>query len=303
MKLAAIDIGSNAIRLQIVKAFEENKRVSFKKLEFLRFPLRLGKDVFSDKKISKETAAKFAMLMSAFKTLIDLYEVDGYRAVATSAMREAKNGKEILASVKALHDLDIEIIPGKQEAKLLRKAIAPFLKNESYIHIDVGGGSTELNIFEGRKIVAGRSFKIGSVRKLGKEKRRDTFSEMKQWIYDNGHSAKSKMTAIGTGGNINKLYKIANKGTDKYVPIAELKALRAYVKAFTLDERKSFLKMNPDRADVIIPASDIYINVMNMVRSPRILVPKVGLKDGLTYELYVNLSGQKFSDIKFLDEN
>lgn len=302
MKIAAIDIGSNAIRLQIVKVFEENKRVSFKKLEFLRFPLRLGKDVFKKKAISKETREKFAMLMGAFKTLIDLYEVDHYAAVATSAMREAKNGNSIQKEIKALHNLDINIISGAREARLLRNAISPFVDKQKYLHIDVGGGSTELNIFDQGKILAGRSFKIGSVRKLTKKENQEVKEEMKHWIYKNELNSKSGITCIGTGGNINKLYKIANKGIDMFIPIAELKGLKAYVRAFSLDERKSFLKMNPDRADVIIPASDIYIHAMKTVGSPRIMVPKVGLKDGLIYELYAKNSRKKVKDIQFFEE-
>lgn len=300
MKLASIDIGSNAIRLLIVRAFTEKNKVSFKKLEFLRFPLRLGRDVFDHKQISDETLKKFTLLMQTFKNLMDLYEVEGYYAVATSAMREAKNGKTVQKHIEQATGVSINIISGSSEASILQKAIIPYLEDEKYLHIDVGGGSTELNIFKGKKLSASRSFKIGSVRKLSTTERKETLSKMKEWLDKSVLKKESSITAIGTGGNINKLYKIANKGKNIYIPIAELKALRAYVSAFSFDERKSFLKMNPDRADVIIPASEIYISMMDMVKSDRIMVPQVGLKDGLIYTLYEQVTDSDLSEIEVL---
>lgn len=301
MKLASIDIGSNAIRLLIVNVFEEEESVSFKKLEFLRFPLRLGRDVFTHKKISKPTLEKYTLLMQTFKNLIDLYEVKTYRAVATSAMREAKNGKEVVNHILKQTGIKIEIISGNSEAEILQTAIIPYLENEFYLHIDVGGGSTELNIFEGNSFSAGKSFKIGSVRKLKPKDRKDTFSKMEDWLQASILHKVKNITSIGTGGNINKLYKIANKGKNIYLPVAELKALKAYVNAFSLKERKSFLKMNPDRADVIIPASSIYIKMMDIVKSDRIMVPQVGLKDGLIHQLYQDMTGKKDDVIDFID--
>ncbi len=303
MKLAAIDIGSNAIRLQIVKVFEEKKLVSFKRLQFLRFPLRLGHDVFEDGKISKETLQKFTKLMATFKNLIDLYEVDGYNAVATSAMREAKNGRAIRDHIEQTTGLKIEIISGRREAKVLYKAIIPFLKKHTYLHIDVGGGSTELNVFKGKKLINSKSFRIGSVRKLYKEERIETFKRMKSWLAETGIMEDRNITAIGTGGNINKLFKISNKQKGGQLAFAELRALRAYVDEYSISERVSLLKMNPDRADVIIPASEIYIKVMNFAKSDHIMVPQVGLKDGVIYELYENLTHNDRSEIEVLDED
>lgn len=300
MKLAAIDIGSNAIRLQIVKVYNEKSLVSFKRLQFLRFPLRLGHDVFVSGKISNATQEKFLKLMSTFKNLIDLYEVENYTAVATSAMREAKNGKSIKDQILKDVGLRLEIISGKKEAKILYKAIIPFLKNRPYIHVDVGGGSTELNIFLKKSLLKSKSFKIGSVRKLHKEERIEIFKEMKNWISSIDSFDRKNITSIGTGGNINKLFKIANKEKGNTLPYTELKALRAYVNEYSLKERISQLKMNPDRADVIIPASEIYIKVMSFVNSDRIMVPQVGLKDGLIYELYENLSDLNPNEVAVL---
>jgi len=302
MKLAVIDIGSNAIRLQIVKAFEENDLVSFKKLEFLRFPLRLGRDVFQDGSISVSVLDKFAKLMQTFKLLIDLYEVEGYRAVATSAMREAKNGSEVQKFIKNQVGLDIDIIAGDEEANILNKAIIPYLTNAKHIHIDVGGGSTELNIFDNKKLIKSKSFKIGSVRKLEGKKREKVIIEIKQWLKDINISENEPVLGIGTGGNINKIYSIANKKGGKALSLAELKALKAYIGAFSLQERMSILKLNPDRADVIVPASDIYITALTMIGSDSIQVPKVGLKDGLVYELFEKISKKNLSEIEFIDE-
>lgn len=302
MKLAAIDIGSNAIRLQIVQVYEAKKLVSFKKLQFLRFPLRLGHDVFKDGKVSKATLQKFTKLMTTFKNLIDLYDVDGYSAVATSAMREAKNGNTVKEHIEEHSGLKIDIISGNREAKILCKAIVPFLQKKTYIHIDVGGGSTELNVFKDKKLVKSKSFRIGSVRKLGKEERIEKFKTMKAWISGIEQMNEKNITSIGTGGNINKLFKIAKKDKGNTLPFAELKALRAYVNEFSLKERISHLKMNPDRADVIIPASEIYIKAMNFVNSDRMMVPRVGLKDGLIYDLYEKISKHNLGNIEFLHD-
>jgi exopolyphosphatase / guanosine-5'-triphosphate,3'-diphosphate pyrophosphatase len=302
MKLAAIDIGSNAIRLQIVKVYEGEELVSFKKLEYLRFPLRLGEDVFRIGKISLKTKDKFIKLMTSFKLLIDLYEVQGYSAVATSAMRESTNGLEIKKEIAQIAGLNIDIISGEKEASILNKAIIPYLDKGQYIHIDVGGGSTELNLFEGKQLIESQSFRIGSVRKLSREDRSNTFKQMKDWISQSKKIKYSNVMGIGTGGNISKLYGLANKANNLTISLVELKALRAYVNEFSFVERMSILKMNPDRADVIIPAAEIYIKVLQAIGSDHILVPKVGLKDGLVYELYEQISNRNLAHIEFIEE-
>lgn len=302
MKLAAIDIGSNAIRLQVVSVFEEKDMVSFKKLEYLRFPLRLGRDVFRTGKISTPTVQKFVKLMNAFKFLIDLYEVQGYSAVATSAMREASNGNEIKTIISERLGLNIDIISGEDEARILNKAIIPYLSDDCHIHIDVGGGSTELNLFENKRLIDSASFRVGSVRKLSQTDRANNFKEIETWIKKVKPAKAKNITAIGTGGNINKLFKLATRTQNSLLSFAELKGIRAYVKAFSLQQRKNMLKMNPDRADVIIPASQIYIKVMQFMGSKEILVPRVGLKDGLVYELFERVSGKPLAQIEFIEE-
>jgi exopolyphosphatase / guanosine-5'-triphosphate,3'-diphosphate pyrophosphatase len=302
MKLAAIDIGSNAIRLQIVKVYEGEELVSFKKLEYLRFPLRLGEDVFRIGKISLKTKDKFIKLMTSFKLLIDLYEVQGYSAVATSAMRESTNGLEIKNEIEQIAGLNIDIISGEKEASILNKAIIPYLDKGQYIHIDVGGGSTELNLFEGKQLIESQSFRIGSVRKLSREDRSNTFKQMKDWISQSKKIKYSNVMGIGTGGNITKLYGLANKANNLTISLVELKALRAYVNEFSFEQRMSILKMNPDRADVIIPAAEIYIKVLQAIGSDHILVPKVGLKDGLVYELYEQISNRNLAHIEYIEE-
>lgn len=301
MKLAVIDIGSNAIRLQIVRSFEDNNLVSFKKIEYLRFPLRLGHDVFDSGRISVPVLDKFAKLMKTFKLLIDLYEVDGYSAVATSAMREAENGKEVSDFIYNQVGLKIDVISGDEEAMVLNKAIIPSLQNSKYIHIDVGGGSTELNIFNGKELVKAKSFKIGSVRRLSEKDRKKAFSEIQEWTDKHKFDKSESVIGIGTGGNINKIFNLKRKPSGNLVSLAELKALRAYLEAFSLEDRMSILKMNPDRADVIVPASDIYIYVLECMGSDQIMVPKVGLKDGLVYELYERLADKDLDEIEFLD--
>ncbi len=305
MKLAAIDIGSNAIRLQVIRVIQDDQgNISFKKLEFIRFPLRLGKDVFANGYISPESEEKFDKLMRTFCLLIELYEVDGYIARATSAMREAKNGKAIAERMAEHYKLEIKIISGKEEAAFLNKAILPYLGDGAYLHIDVGGGSTELNLYFNKTVIGNQSFKIGSVRELTERRRRNVFKKIQEWKAAVGVDIRGAVTAVGTGGNINKLYKLSNqkqKGRSG-ISLAELQALRAYVAEFSYEQRMSILKMNPDRADVVVPASEIYVEVMRAFGADHILVPGVGLKDGLLYSLYADLIGGEVGDIQFLDQ-
>lgn len=300
MKLASVDIGSNAIRLQVIKVYEDNDLVSFKNLQLLRFPLRLGKDVFTHGEITPDTQERFISLMSAFRHLIDLYEVQDYYAVATSAMREASNGELIQKQISEEVGLNINIINGKKEARILNKAIRPIISDKKYVHIDVGGGSTEINLLEGNTLVKSKSFKIGSVRTLSGKERTATFKTIGEWLQDTPFHRKKNIVGIGTGGNINRLFKLANKTHGSAISYAELKALRAYVKEFTLEERMSILKMNPDRADVIIPASEIYLRVLKEMGSDQILVPRIGLKDGLVYELYEQATKKNLDKIEYL---
>ncbi len=286
MRLAAIDIGSNAIRFQVTNVISYQGKVTFKKLEYVRFPLRLGNDVFGSKSISQASEAKFLKLMHAFKLLIDLYEVDNYMACATSAMREAKNGEEIAGKVLDGLDLKIRIIDGNKEAELINLAISSYIDDKTYLHIDVGGGSTELNLYHKREKINSRSFKIGSVRRLGHHDSPVIWKNMKQWVATNVKKEYGPITAIGTGGNINKIFELAKTKTTKALSLAKVEQIKAYLSSFTYDERVNILQLNTDRADVILPAAEIYIAVMHAANVTNIIVPDVGLKDGIMQVLY-----------------
>ena len=287
MKLAAIDIGSNAVRLQITKIIEYEKIITFKKLEYVRFPLRLGHDVFATNRISEYNKERFYKLMTAYKNLIDLYEVDAYFGCATSAMRESENGQQIVDQAKEGLDLDIKIISGEEEAEMINKVILSSLDNRNYIHIDVGGGSTELNIYKNHKKIVSKSFPIGTVRKLEQGGNQEKWEEMNEWVKDHTVLKDEKITAVGTGGNINKLFELSNSETkSRKMSMDILLRTQDVLKNLSFDDMLNKLQLNPDRADVIIPASEIYLTVMNSAKAKNILVPDVGLKDGINYHIY-----------------
>lgn len=286
MKLAAIDIGSNAIRFQVSSILDNGKRILFKKLEYVRFPLRLGHDVFATGKISQRSEEKFKKLMRAYKLLLDLYEVDDYMFCATSAMRESENGARLAKEVKDEIGVTIEIIDGNREAELINKAIVSYLTTSTYLHIDVGGGSTELNLFTGGKKIKTRSFKVGSVRVLEHHDQPAMWKEMENWIKTNVKSEYGKVTAVGTGGNISKIFELAQLKPHRQMSLKKVKEIKEMVESHSLEDRIYKLQMNPDRADVIVPASDIYIRVMEWAKSKYILVPEVGLKDGMLLSLF-----------------
>ena len=293
LKLAAIDIGSNAIRLQITHVLEYEESTTFKRLEYVRFPLRLGEDVFRvtednpEHRIGPERADKFMKLMQAFKLLIDLYEVDDYLACATSAMREADNGPALVAAVEKKTGLKVEIIDGDREADILNQALFKFLGEGKYLHIDVGGGSTELTVIVNKEMVVAHSFPIGSVRRLNPHVSQDkVWDEMRRWIRRHVKPEYGKVTAIGTGGNINKIFDLSGKALGKTIALSRVISVRDFVASHTLEERINKLKLNADRADVLVPASEIYISAMKWAHATQILVPSVGLKDGIMQMLY-----------------
>ncbi len=287
MRFAAVDIGSNAIRMQITKVIEFEDKITFKKLEYVRFPLRLGQDVFKNGEIGPKKYEKFLKLMQAYKNLIELYEVTNYYGCATSAMREAKNGKELVKKVKDKFNLKINIISGREEALMINKVIRHYLDDRAYIHIDVGGGSTELNIyFKGEKVVS-QSFKLGSVRRLQHYDKPEIWDDIRHWIKDNIKKSYGKMLAIGTGGNINKIFELSGVGKkERKISLATINKVIDKLKGMTLEERMFQLQLNPDRADVIVPASEIYTEVMRVAKAKEIVVPDVGLKDGIMYSLF-----------------
>ena len=288
MRVAAIDIGSNAIRLQVSTIVRYNERDTIKNLEYIRFPLRLGQDVFSEGRISKATEDKFVKLMFAFKTLLDLYEVAAYRVCATSAFREASNGVDIATRIFEEIGMPLEIISGEEEANLVNRAIFKFLDDKTYLHIDVGGGSTELNLYVDREKVASESFQLGSVRNMKHAEFPEAWVLLEKWISENVKKQYHPITAIGTGGNINKLFDLAqvkNK-KNKSISLGELSAVHFLVSRMSVQERINQLMLNPDRADVIVPASEIYIHVMQKAKAKKIVVPDLGLKDGIIETQY-----------------
>jgi exopolyphosphatase/guanosine-5'-triphosphate,3'-diphosphate pyrophosphatase len=293
LKLAAIDIGSNAIRFQISSVLDTGPKILFKKMEYIRFPLRLGHDVFSDGKLSKKSIEKFKKLMLTYKLLLELYEADDYMICATSAMRESKNGKELVKQVQEEIGITINIIDGHQEAELVNKAIASYLTGKTYLHIDVGGGSTELNLYAGGKKIQTKSFKLGSVRVLEHHDKPESWDEMEAWIKENVKKKYGSVTAVGTGGNISKIFELAKLDAGKSLSLSRIKEIRKMVSGLSMEQRIYELQMNPDRADVIVPASNIYIQVMEWASSKAIIVPEVGLKDGMILHLFEKNSIQK----------
>ncbi len=282
LRYAAIDIGSNAVRLLIADISHHENRNSFKKNTLVRVPLRLGDDAFLDQNLSDKKIDDLVKTMVAFRNLMDVYHVSVYLACATSAMREAKNGKLVIEKVKKLANIDIEIIEGQREASIIySNHIEENLDiKKSYLYIDVGGGSTELSIFVNRQPVASKSFNLGTIRILDNQDKEETWNEMKDWIKH--HTRELKQTVgIGTGGNINKLFRMSGEKDDMPLSFLKLKNMYNELNAYSLKERISVLKLNPDRADVIIPACEIYLTVMKWAGIKQIFVPKVGMVDGI----------------------
>ena len=292
MKIAAIDIGSNAARLQISSVLHDGGYTSFKKVEYVRFPLRLGHDVFSYGSLTPESEARTIKLMQCFKLLIELHEVEGYMACATSAMRESSNGSEVVARIAKETGIQIHIIDGSKEAELINNVVVQSLEDGQYLHIDVGGGSTELNLYFNRQKIISKSFKIGSVRLLEGKESKGAWQKMECWIEDNIDTMEP-ITAVGTGGNISKLFNLVSKTSENATSLAELQRMRDYIASFSQEERVHKLRLNADRADVIVPASDIYISAMKWAGANEILVPDLGLKDGIIQLVYEKLKFNK----------
>jgi exopolyphosphatase/guanosine-5'-triphosphate,3'-diphosphate pyrophosphatase len=286
LRYAAIDIGSNAVRLLIADIIENNASVSFKKNTLVRVPLRLGDDAFLDRHLSERKAVDLVKTMSAFRNLMDVYKVTDYMALATSAMREAKNGEEVAKHVKTETDLAIEIINGQEEARMIYSSHAELNidKSKNYLYIDVGGGSTELSLFSAGELWASKSFNIGTIRMLDNQDTEESWEEMKDFIRDNVRPFKV-ISGIGTGGNINKLYRMSEEKEGTPLSFGKLKSLYTYLSSFSLKDRINVLGLNQDRADVIIPACEIYMTVLKVANIKNIYVPTVGLVDGIIQTL------------------
>lgn len=288
MKLAAIDIGSNAARLLLSESIEsESGKLSFNKLNFLRVPLRLGFDVFEHKVISEEKCNMLLHTMHAFKHLMSAYKIEAHIACATSAMRDASNGAEIIHKVKKETGILINIISGDEEAAIIYEShIAENLnKNEGYLYVDVGGGSTELTYFNNNKLLFKQSFNIGTIRLLKNQIQETNWDLLRDFIKSNINNTK-KQFAIGSGGNINKVFSMSKKKDGKPLHIDLLKDYYKELNSVPLAARMDLFKLRKDRADVIVPALLIYINVLKWAGIEEIYVPKIGLSDGLIQHLY-----------------
>ncbi|WP_341836328.1 exopolyphosphatase [Chitinophaga pollutisoli] len=292
MKLAAIDIGSNAARLLITEASPKaNGEMDFTKVNLVRVPLRLGMDVFATGTISPQRAESFVNTIKAYKLLLDVYEVKYLKTAATSAMRDASNGAEILERVKRETGMEIKVISGQEEANYIyENHIAENLdKTRGYLYIDVGGGSTELTFFNGNRLIFKESFNIGTIRLLQGKVSEDHWQQMKEFlrVHLKGYN---QVVAIGSGGNINKVFSLSKKKEGKPLTLDLLKDYYKEFSSFTVEERIHLYNLREDRADVIVPALQIYVNVMRWTDIQEIFVPKIGLADGLVRALYKEIS-------------
>lgn len=290
-KYAAIDIGSNAIRLLVSNVItKKGQAPQYKKSSLVRVPIRLGADTFVDGLISDENKTRMVDALNAFQLLMKVHKVEKYRACATSAMREASNGEEVIQEIFEKTSIQIDLIDGKTEAEIIFSTDLSEMIQESasYLYVDVGGGSTEFTVFSEGKIINSKSFKIGTVRLLNKkDSKKDIWKSIEKWVKKNTKDLK-RLSLIGSGGNINKIYKMSGKAPGKSLSYIYLNAHYKFLKQMTYEQRIRELGLNPDRADVIIPASKIYLNAMKWSGATKIYVPKIGLSDGIIKTLHEN---------------
>ena len=287
-KYAAIDVGSNAMRLLVANIIEEDgKETQFSKSALVRVPIRLGQDAFTVGEISEENIDRMVDAMKAFKLLMKVHKVEKYMACATSAMREAYNGREVVEIIKKKADIKIEIIDGKKEAAIIASTdLHHLLKTDkTYLYVDVGGGSTEFSLFSDGKMIASKSFKAGTVRLLNEVVSDLVWLEIEKWIKSNTAEF-DDVTLIGSGGNINKLFKMSGKMQDKPLSYMYVTSQYSFLNSMTYEQRISELGLNSDRADVIVLATKIYLNAMKWSGAKSIYVPKIGLSDGIVKAMY-----------------
>jgi len=285
--LAAIDIGSNAVRLLICEVVKKGKEVEFNKLNLLRIPVRLGFDVFEKGVIGAQKKKMLINTIKAFNNLMKVYEVNHYMACATSAMRDAENTKEIIKEIKSETSIEIEVITGELEAEIIyENHIAELLdKDKSYLYIDVGGGSTELTLYHKSNVVLQKSFNIGTVRILTKKVKDETWDEMKETLKELSKKY-GNIIGIGSGGNINKLFSLSGSKSGKSMTYENMKDIYKEMEPLSIDERMRKYTIKEDRAEVIVPALSIYNAICKWSDITEIHVPKIGLADGLIHHLY-----------------
>ena len=292
-KLAVVDIGSNAVRCQISAVLFFEGRFRLKRVEYVRYPLRLGEDVFATGEIPPAKADKFVKFLHALKLLMEVHGVSHHLICATSAMRTAANGAAVAERVRQELALDIQIIDGQAEAAYINRVIEHLLEdNRHYLHIDVGGGSTEFNIYHDRRKVAAQSFEIGSIRRMQQEESGQTVEQMaglwqrmEEWVRLNARRY-HVTRAIGTGGNISKLFSLAGSTPGRPITRRRVRALLEQLGGLSMSERVNVAMLNPDRADVIVPAGHIYLAAMDWANVNSMLVPDIGLKDGMMQALF-----------------
>lgn len=296
--LAAIDVGSNAARLFIARAQEQQGVLQIQKQNFLRVPLRLGMDVYSHGSVSDERGRMFLHTMKSFSNLLKVYRPEAYQACATAAIREAANGDRWLKKIKKATDLEIKIIDGLEEARLIRSTVAMKSDGDGHLtmFVDVGGGSTEISVLEGNKLLDQRSFNIGTLRMLHGKHIRRVWTEMKQWLSQFSH-AYGNIQLIGSGGNINKLVKLFGKPKEMQISYDPLNHASQQMRKISVKERMSIYRLREDRADVIVPASKIFLFIMETIKARQVTAPKIGVADGLIVELYHAIkNGKKLVD-------
>lgn len=287
-KYGAVDIGSNAIRLLIVSIIEQKgKETIFKKTSLVRVPIRLGAEVFMEGKISEQSASRMVDAMNAFRLLMKTHNIKRFRACATSAMREASNGIEVSKQIEKQSGIAISIIDGKDEAAIIASTDLKELigGDKVFLYVDVGGGSTELTLFANGKNITSKSFRIGTVRSIEGLVPENVWDEMEKWIKVNTKDYK-KISMIGSGGNINTIFKKSGKKLGRPLSYLYLSSYYKQLKSLSYEERITELDMNPDRADVVVPATRIYLSAMKWSKAKNIYVPKIGLSDGIIKSLY-----------------
>lgn len=295
-KIAAIDIGSNAVRMLICYIIPSGKKYIFQKNSYLRLPIRLGEDSFKDGIISKSKIHKLSDAILSFKYIMNVHDVEYYQIYATSALRESKNSKEVILEIKKTTGLKINLISGLKEAKIISKgnSLEKLQFNISFLYVDVGGGSTEYSILRRGEEKKSKSFKIGTVRLLNNLVDDKLFIDIKYWL-DTYLDDQDKIKLFATGGNINKIQSMTGSKIGKPISYLSLKDLYNNLTKYNYQERMVKFDLNPDRADVIIPALKIFITTMESVGSNKLFVPKVGLVDGMINEIFHKNNGNKLN--------
>ncbi len=293
---AGIDIGSNAVRLLINCLNEPGSSEPLSKVQLVRVPLRLGEDAFTEGRISKKKAKQLVSLMKAYSSLMEIYEVTAWRACATSAMRDAENGQELVERIYEKTGIKIEIIDGKEEARLISADLMRSLAGrdgDTYLYVDVGGGSTELNLVQGDQLIDSRSFDIGTIRQLNGRVR----DEVREAFAEHIHELRARfgeLQLVGTGGNINKLLRLgapSERANINTLPVESLREVADQLRQYTPEERMQLFRLKPDRAEVIVPAADIFLTVSELTGASEIIVPTKGLADGIVDSICPILAG------------